>query len=133
MMSFTRACLAASAVLYFAIDPAAAQYNIFDSRGGPYTDVIINGVPEPLASVREFEQRCRIRAVAGEWWADQNGNFGPVGGPATYNVIACRSLTGQAGSADNLAGERNPPTQGTCTFFPGGGSICSGPGWGTVN
>jgi hypothetical protein len=131
MMSFARACLAASAVLCFAIDPVAAQYNIFQSRGGPYTDVIINGRPESLESVRSFEQRCQTRAAAGEWWLDGHGNSGPVGGPATYNVLTCRPLTGGDGSRDGLANE-NPRTQGTCTFF-NGGSICSGPGWSTVN
>jgi hypothetical protein len=93
MMSLTRACLAAAAVLCFAIDPAAAQYNIFQSQDGPYTDVIINGRPESLESVRVFEQRCQTRAAAGQWWMDQNGNSGPVGGPATYNIITCQPLT----------------------------------------
>jgi hypothetical protein len=50
MMSLTRACLAAAAVLCFAIDPAAAQYNIFQSQDGPYTDVIITGRPFRIAS-----------------------------------------------------------------------------------
>ena len=44
----TRACLAASVVLCFAIEPASAQYNIFNSQNGPVTDVIVNGVPGPL-------------------------------------------------------------------------------------
>jgi hypothetical protein len=127
MMSFTRACLACSAVLCFAISPATAQYNIFQSQYGPYTDVIINGRPESLASVRSFEQRCQTRAAAGKWWLDENGNSGPVGGPATYNVSTCRPLTSQDGFTNE-----NPRTNGTCTFFAGG-SICSGPGWGTVN
>jgi hypothetical protein len=131
MMSLTRACLAAAAVLCFAIDPAAAQYNIFQSQDGPYTDVIINGRPESLESVRVFEQRCQTRAAAGQWWMDQNGNSGPVGGPATYNIITCQPLTAGNGSQEGLA-QDNPRTQGTCTFFSGG-SICSGPGWRTVN
>jgi hypothetical protein len=131
MMSLTRACLAAAAVLCFAIDPAAAQYNIFQSQDGPYTDVIINGRPESLASVRVFEQRCQTRAAAGQWWLDQNGNSGPVGGPATYNIITCRPLTAGNDSQEGLA-QDNPRTQGTCTFFSAG-SICSGPGWRTVN
>ena len=65
MMSLRRACLAASAILCFAIDPAAAQYNIFDTKIGVLTDVIVNGVPETLASVRQFEERCQVRAAAG--------------------------------------------------------------------
>jgi hypothetical protein len=133
MMPFKRACLAASAVLCFAIDPAAAQYNIFDSQSGPYTDVIVNGQPESLDSVRQFEQRCQIRAAAGQWWLDlNNGNFGQVGGPAIYNINTCQPLTGRDGSEDNLARRRKSATEGSCTFFSGG-SICSGPGWRTVN
>jgi hypothetical protein len=121
MMSVTRACLAASAVLCFAIDPAAAQYNIF----GTLTDVIVNGQPETLASVREFEQRCQVRMEAGEWWLDLNtGLLGRVGSPAIYNAKTCQSLVSQ--------NNRPRPTEGHCTFFSGG-SICSGPGWRTVN
>jgi hypothetical protein len=133
LMSLRRTCLAASAVLCFAGGPAAAQYNIFDSQFGTYTDVIINGRPEGLDSVREFEQRCQIRAEAGQWSLDQNGNFGPVGGPAIYNVKTCRALIGRNGPENDFAQGRNSRTEGRCTFFSGGGSICSGPGWGTVN
>ena len=86
MMSFTRA-LAASAVLCFAIDPAVAQYNIF----GTLTDVYVNGVPESLASVRQFEERCQTRIEAGEWWVDDTGRLGRVGGPAIYNADSCPS------------------------------------------
>ena len=45
MTFITRACLAASVVLCFAIEPASAQYNIFNSRNGRVTDVIVNGIP----------------------------------------------------------------------------------------
>lgn len=122
-MSVTRACLAASAVLCFAIDPAAAQYNIF----GTLTDVIVNGQPESPASVRQFEQRCQVRMEAGEWWLDLNtGHLGRVGGPAIYNANTCQSLV------NNAAPERRNRPEGHCSFF-NGGSICSGPGWGTVN
>src|SRR5262245_2121185 len=122
MMSVTRACLAASAVLCFAIDPAAAQYNIF----GTLTDVIVNGQPETLASVRQFEQRCQVRMEAGEWWLDLNtGRLGRAGGPAIYNANTCQSLVSQPREA-------SPQPGGHCTFFSGG-SICSGPGWRTVN
>ena len=133
MMSFRRAFLATSAILCFAIDPAAAQYNVFDTQGSPYTDVIINGRPESLASVREFEQRCQTRAAAGRWWLDlQNGNSGPEGGPATYNVKTCQPLTEQNDPQDGVAQKSNPRNEARCTFYSGG-SICSGPGWGTVN
>jgi hypothetical protein len=125
MMSVTRACLAASAVLCFAIDPAAAQYNIF----GTLTDVIVNGRPESLASVRQFEQRCQVRMEAGEWWLNLNtGHLGRVGGPAIYNANTCQSLVSQ----NNVAPESRNRTEGHCSFFAGG-SICSGPGWRTVN
>jgi hypothetical protein len=124
MMSFRRACLAASAVLCFAIDPAAAQYNIF----GTLTDVIVNGRPESLASVRQFEERCQTSIEAGEWWVDNTGRLGPVGGPAIYNINTCQTL----GSQDSAARARSNRTEGSCTFFAGG-SICSGPGWRTVN
>ena len=92
----TRACLAASVVLCFAIEPASAQYNIFNSQSGLVTDVIVNGQQETLASVREFEQRCQIGMAAGRWWMDNNGNLGPVGGPATYNINTCEELRGRA-------------------------------------
>jgi hypothetical protein len=107
MMSVTRACLAASAVLYFAIDPAAAQYNIF----GALTDVIVNGQPETLADVRQFEQRCQVRMEAGEWWLDLNtGHLGRVGGPAIYNAKTCQSLVSQ----NNAVRERSNRTEGSC-------------------
>ena len=47
----TRACLAASVVLCFAIEPASAQYNVFNSRNGRVTDVIVNGIPATLAAI----------------------------------------------------------------------------------
>jgi hypothetical protein len=125
MMSVTRACVAASAVLCFAIGPAAAQYNIFDTRYGTLTDVYINGVPEPLASVRQFEERCQTSIEAGEWWVDNTGRLGRVGGPAIYNINTCQFL----GSQNNAT---RPRSEESCTFFAGG-SICSGPGWRTVN
>jgi hypothetical protein len=115
-----RACLAASVVLCFAIEPASAQYNVFNSQSGLVTDVIVNGQRESLASVRLFEQRCQIGMAAGRWWMDNNGNLGPVGGPATYNINTCQELEG------STAQER--PTD-RCTIFPGQGSICSGPGF----
>ena len=90
----TRACLAASVVLCFAIEPASAQYNVFNSQSGLVTDVIINGQREPLASVRQFERRCQIGMAAGRWWMDNNGNIGPQGGPATYNINTCEELPG---------------------------------------
>ena len=46
----TRACLAASVVLCFAIEPASAQYNIFNSQSGLVTDVIVNGIRMPLTT-----------------------------------------------------------------------------------
>ena len=92
----TRACLAASVVLCFAIEPASAQYNVFNSRNGPVTDVIVNGERETPASVRQFERRCQIGMAAGRWWMDNNGNLGPVGGPATYNINTCQELEGPA-------------------------------------
>jgi hypothetical protein len=111
MMSFTRA-LAASAVLCFAIDPAAAQYNIF----GTLTDVIVNGLPQTVAAVRQFEQRCQVDMEAGEWWLNLNtGYLGRVGRPAIYNFNTCQSLVSQP------APRREP---GRCSFFSGG-SICS--------
>src|SRR5262245_10118372 len=101
MMSVTRACLAASAVLCFAIAPAAAQYNIF----GTLTDVIVNGQPETLADVRQFEQRCQVRMEAGEWWLDLNtGLLGRVGSAAIYNAKTCQSLV--------LEVNRPRPTEG---------------------
>jgi hypothetical protein len=127
MMSLTRACLAASAVLCFAIEPAAAQYNIFDTRSGTLTDVYINGQPMRLDHVQQFEERCQTRIAAGRWWVDLNtGNLGTVGGPAIYNINTCQSL----GPQNNMTRERN--TEDKCTFFAGG-SICGGRSWGTVN
>ena len=101
----TRACLAASAVLCFAIEPASAQYNIFNSQSGLVTDVIVNGIRMPLDYVEQFEQRCDISISAGRWWRDNNGNLSREGGPALYNVNSCQ----------NLAQRRNAPTptQGT--------------------
>ena len=119
----TRACLAASAVLCFAIEPVSAQYNIFNSQSGLVTDVIVNGQRESLASVRQFERRCQIGMAAGRWWMDQNGNLGPVGGPATYNINTCQELEQEE--------VRPAPkkTEDRCTPFPGQGFICSGPGF----
>jgi hypothetical protein len=128
MMSFRRACLAASAVLCFAIDPAAAQYNIFDTRNGTLTDVYVNGQPMRLDHVQQFEERCQTRIEAGEWWVDNAGRLGLVGGPAIFNINTCQFV----GSQGNAAPKRSPRTEGSCTFFSGG-SICSGPGWRTVN
>ena len=68
----TRACLAASAALCFAIEPASAQYNIFNSQSGLVTDVIVNGIRMPLDYVEQFEQRCDIGISAGRWWRDNN-------------------------------------------------------------
>ena len=64
----TRACLAASAVLCFAIEPASAQYNISNSQSGLVTDVIVNGVPVTLDQVEQFEERCNAGIDAGRWW-----------------------------------------------------------------
>src|SRR5262245_55685705 len=62
---------------------------------------------------------------AGEWWLDLNtGLLGRVGSPAIYNAKTCQSLVSE--------NNRPRPTEGHCTFFSGG-SICSGPGWRTVN
>ena len=119
-----RVCLISSTLLYLAMEPATAQYNVFTYESVEYTDVIVNGQPETLQSVQSFERRCRIRATAGEWWMDKNGLVGPVGRSATYNATTCRSLTRNSGGSGG---------EGKCTFFPSGGSICSGPGWGTVN
>ena len=69
----TRACLAASVVLCFAIEPASAQYNIFNSRNGRVTDVIVNGIPATLDEVVSFEKRCNVDIAAGRWWVDNNG------------------------------------------------------------
>jgi len=120
----TRACLAASVVLCFAIEPASAQYNIFNSQSGLVTDVIVNGRYETLASVRQFERRCQIGMAAGRWWMDNNGNLGPVGGPATYNINTCQELEQEE---VRPAQEKKPENR--CTLFPGQGSICSGPGF----
>ena len=122
MTFITRACLAASVVLCFAIEPASAQYNVFNSRNGPVTDVIVNGVPETPAAVRQFERHCQIGMAAGRWWLDNNGNLGPVGGPATYNINTCEELAGKSGPVAPVRKDR-------CTFFPGQGYICSGPGF----
>src|SRR5207342_1372027 len=100
MTFITRACLAASAVLCFAIEPASAQYNIFNSQSGLVTDVIVNGIRVPLDDVEQFEQRCDIGISAGRWWRDDNGNLGREGGPALYNVNSCQ----------NLVQRRNAPT-----------------------
>jgi hypothetical protein len=62
--------------------------------------------------VRSFEQRCQTRAAAGEWWLDENGNSGPVGGPAIYNVSTCRPLTSQDGFTSE-----NPQTKGLVHFL----------------
>ena len=78
----TRACLAASVVLCFAIEPASAQYNIFNSQSGLVTDVIVNGQRESLASVRQFERRCQIGMAAGRWWMDQKRQSRPSGRPS---------------------------------------------------
>ena len=126
MTFITRACLTASVVLCFAIEPASAQYNVFNSRNGPVTDVIVNGVPAPLAAVRQIERHCQIGMAAGRWWLDNNGNIGPVGDPATYNINTCEESAlalpaGQEGSA--------PQDRNRCTFFPGQGWICSGSGF----
>ena len=122
------AALTASAVLCFATDPAAAQYNTFDTRSGTFTNVYVNGQPMRLGYVRQFEERCQTRIDAGQYWVDLNtGNLGLVGGPAIYNVETCQSLGPR--NARNVTRERNT---GGCTFFRGG-SICRGSGWGTVN
>ena len=73
--------------------------------------------------MRQFERRCQIGMAAGRWWMDQNGNLGPVGGPATYNINTCQELEQDA--------RMRPAPRPTdrCTFFPGQGSICSGPGF----
>ena len=64
------AALTASAILCFATDPAAAQYNIFDTRSGTFTDVYVNGQPMRLGYVRQFEERCQTRIAAGQWWVE---------------------------------------------------------------
>jgi hypothetical protein len=120
MIYLARACLAASAFSCFTLGPAAAQYNIFNGPDGLVTDVIINGRPEALASVRQFEERCKTHVAAGRWWLDfRTGNSGPEGGPATYNAITCQPLTGQT----NSTGAAKPQTEMTCTFYKGG-SVC---------
>jgi hypothetical protein len=120
----TRACLAASVVLCFAIEPASAQYNVFNNRNGRVTDVIVNGKPATLDEVVSFEKRCGVDIAAGRWWADNNGNLGREGEPAQYNQISCQFL-GQ--NPVPAAPEKKPENH--CTFFPGQGSICSGPGF----
>ena len=124
MTFITRACLAASVVLCFAIEPASAQYNIFNSQSGLVTDVIVNGQRESLASVRQFERRCQIGMAAGRWWMDQNGNLGPVGGPATYNINTCQEL-----EQEEVRPAKGKKPEDRCTNFPGQGWICSGPGF----
>jgi hypothetical protein len=48
------------------------------------------------------------------FWLDlQNGNSGAEGGPATYNVINCQSLTSPVGSPDQPHGM-------TCNSHKGG-------------
>ena len=127
MMSFARACLAASALLCFASDHAAAQYNVFDTRNGIFTDVYVNGQPMRLDYVQQFEERCQTNIAAGRWWVDlDTGSLGLVGSPAIYNINTCQSLGPQ-----NMPRGKN--TEDRCTFFPSGGSICSGRGWRTVN
>ena len=79
MTFITRACLAASVVLCFAIEPASAQYNVFNSRNGPVTDVIINGVPATPNEVVKFEQRCNVDIEAGRWWGGQQRQSWPRG------------------------------------------------------
>ena len=53
------AALTASAVLCFATDPAAAQYNTFDTRSGTFTDVYVNGQPMRLGYVRQFKSGAK--------------------------------------------------------------------------
>jgi hypothetical protein len=118
----TRACLAASVVLCLAIEPASAQYNIFNSRNGRVTDVIVNGIPATLDEVVSFEKRCNVDIAAGRWWVDNNGNLGREGEPAQFNQISCQFL-GQ--NAETLTPTGNKPKP-KCTIFPGQGSICSG-------
>lgn len=122
----TRACLAASAVLCFAIEPASAQYNIFNSQSGLVTDVIVNGVPATLDHVQQFEERCEVGIDAGRWWRDNNGNLGREGGPALYNVNSCQHL-GQNAQRRPAPTPTPTPTNNKpkCSFFSGGW-ICSG-------
>ena len=149
----TRACLAASAVLCFAIEPASAQYNIINSRSGRVTDVIVNGKPATPNEVVQFERRCNINIAAGRWWADNNGNLGLEGEPAQFNQISCQFLEQNAATPTQTeqAPPRMPPPRSgpvtdviingvpatpnevvRCTFFPPprspqpGGYICSG-------
>ena len=122
MTFITRACLAASVVLCFAIEPASAQYNVFNSQSGLVTDVIVNGIRVPLDDVEQFEQRCDIGISAGRWWRDNNGNLGREGEPAQFNQFSCQFL-GQ--NAETLTPTGNKPKP-KCTIFPGQGSICSG-------
>ena len=114
----TRACLAASAVLCFAIEPASAQYNISNSQSGLVTDVIVNGVPVTLDQVEQFEERCNAGIDAGRWWRDKNGNFGREGGPALYNVNSCQHL-GQSAQR-TPAPTPTPPNKPKCHYFSGG-------------
>jgi hypothetical protein len=114
MTFITRACLAASVVLCFAIEPASAQYNVFNSRSGRVTDVIVNGVPATLDEVVRFEQRCNVDIEAGRWWRDNNGNLGREGGPAQFNDISCQFL------GQNAATSTPTKPKPKCEFFSGG-------------
>lgn len=113
-------------ILYLNSVPVAAEYNVFIHNGVPYTDVIVNGNPQSLAKVEDFERRCQTEAVTGRWWMDRNGNIGPMGRSATYNVQSCQSLPLQAFPSGHLSQpQRTQSSQtGSCTSFSGG-SICS--------
>jgi hypothetical protein len=115
----TRACLAASVVLCFAIEPASAQYNVFPNS---LTDVIVNGVPATIGEVKGFEQRCNVDIAAGRWWRDNNGNLGLEGEPAQFNEISCQFLGQNAQRTLTPTTDKPKPK---CTFYSGG-SICSG-------
>ena len=103
------------------------QYNVYPVAGTLYTDVVVNNTPQSLMQVRAFEQRCGTRAAAGRWWADANGNIGPLGRPASYNVRTCRPLSGGTAyvSRDYARTRTQTSSRGRCTFFGTGGSICS--------
>lgn len=122
MLSIRRVCLSAAVLTCAAIQPSIAQYNVFASGGVVYTDVIVNGQPQTLQSVRNFELTCGVRPTAGRWWLADNGLVGPIGGSAVYDVSRCRPLSTNNGSS-----------KGEKCFFFSGGSTCSGPGWRTVN
>ena len=98
----------ASTLLAMTINAANAQYNVFSSGGIDITDVIVNGQPKSLASVRAFEMRCRTSASAGQWWVSETGLSGPVGGPASYNIRTCRPVTASNTSRSGT---------GRCTFY----------------